>query len=357
MRTLLDCKDSDYFLVGDRSDPDQSIEAWQPPEDKLLFAPCTKITATLIWQRGLVCLAFRRDIDVVIFLGNANFLSTWVAALIAKLTRKRVLFWTHGWIQDERGMKAMIRNLFYRLADGLLLYGHRAKRIGVQNGFAPETLYVVYNSLDYQAQTVIKSRATYSRLKQIREELFPNMHAPVLICTGRLIKPKGFELLLEAMSLLQEQGFKSSLLLVGEGPERTFLTRKAKELGLAVNFYGACYDEVRLAELIMSANVTVSPGQVGLTAMHSLVYGTPVITHNDPDKQGPEWEAIIPGQTGDFFKRGDVRDLADTIHKWCLRPWPDMNVSQACTALIERRYNPSLQREVIGRSVAGLPAD
>lgn len=357
MQALLDCQNSDYFLVGDRSDPDHSIKAWQPPEEKLLFTPCAKITPTLIWQRGLVRLSLRQDIDVIIFLGNANFLSTWVAALLARLTRKRVLFWTHGWLQEERGMKAVCRNLFYRLADGLLLYGHRAKRIGVQNGFAAKTLYVVYNSLDYPTQKEIRVGASYDRLKHIRGELFPNSQAPVLICTGRLVKPKGFGLLLEAMSLLQEQDFKSCLLLVGEGPERQLLTQRAKEFGLTVNFYGACYDEARLAELIMSANVTVSPGQVGLTAMHSLAYGTPVITHNDPVNQMPEWEAIIPGQTGDFFKRGNVKDLADTIRKWCLRSWPDMNVSRACTALIERHYNPAFQKTVIERSVAGLPAE
>ena len=357
MKALLDCQNSDYFLVGDRSDPDHSIEAWHPPEEKLLFAPCAKITPTLIWQRGLVRLALRRDIDAIIFLGNANFLSTWVAAITARLTRKRVLFWTHGWLQEERGMKAAFRNLFYRLADGLLLYGHRAKRIGVHNGFPAETLYVVYNSLDYQTQKEIRMGASYDHLKHIRSQLFPDSHAPVLICTGRLVKPKDFGLLLEAMSLLQEQGFKSCLLLVGEGPERQLLTQRAKELGLTVNFYGACYDEARLAELIMSANVTVSPGQVGLTVMHSLAYGTPVITHNDPDRQGPEWEAVIPGQTGDFFKRGDVNDLADTIHKWCVRAWPDMNVNRACTALIDHHYNPAFQKAVIERSVAGLPAE
>lgn len=100
-------------------------------------------------------LAMRRDIAVIIFLGNVNFLSTWLAALLAMLTRKRVLFWTHGWLRKEQGTKANIRNLFYRLAHGLLLYGNRAKMIGIENGFAKDRMYVVYNSLDYQTQKTI----------------------------------------------------------------------------------------------------------------------------------------------------------------------------------------------------------
>ena len=357
MRELLDCKDIDYFLVGDRLDPDHSIEPWQPPGDKLWLAPCTKITSTLLWQKGLVRLALRRDIDVAIFLGNVNFLSTWVAAILSRLMRKRVLFWTHGWIRKERGIKGTIRNLFYRLAHGLLLYGGRAKTIGVQNGFSADTLYVVYNSLDLQTQTKIRTQVTHDRLRHIRKALFPNSNAPVLICTGRLTKSKDFGLLLSAMSQLQEQGFETCLLLVGEGPEREPLTRMAKDLRLIVHFYGACYDEKLLAELIMSANLTASPGQVGLTAMHSLAYGTPVVTHDDPSSQMPEWEAIVPGKTGDLFKRGDALDLAATIRKWCVNPWPDDDVRSQCMAVIEQHYNPQFQQQVINRAVAGLPAD
>ena len=107
----------------------------------------------------------------------------------------------------------------------------------------------------------------------------------------------------------------------------------------------------------MSANLTVSPGQVGLTAMHSLAYGTPVITHDDPAHQMPEWEAIVPGKTGDLFKRGDALDLAATIRKWCVNPWPDDDVRSQCMAVIEQHYNPQFQQQVINRAVAGLPAD
>jgi glycosyltransferase involved in cell wall biosynthesis len=357
MGALLDCKEIDYVLVGDRSDPDNSIKPWHPPEDKLLVAPCTKVTSTLLWQKGLVRLALRRDIDVMIFLGNVNFLSTWVAALIARLTRKRVLFWTHGWIRNEQGVKALIRNLFYRLSHGLLLYGNRAKMIGVQNGFTGDTLYVIYNSLDYEAQRIARAEITDNHTKQVRGMIFPHSRNPILICTSRLIRLRGLELVLRAMSELQKQGFETSLLLVGDGPEREYLGQMARDLRLAVHFYGPCYDEDRLAELIMSANLTVAPGKVGLTAMHSLVYGTPVVTHNDPAEQMPEWEAIVPGRTGDFFKRGDVHDLAKTIHRWCARPWPDEGVRKQCMEVIDRFYNPQFQRQAINRAVAGLSAE
>jgi hypothetical protein len=91
--------------------------------------------------------------------------------------------------------------------------------------------------------------------------------------------------------------------------------------------------------------------------MQSLAYGTPVITHDDHKAQGPEWEAILPGHTGDFFRRGDVSDLARVIQLWTRRPLPDPAARRACHQLIERFYNPVFQRRAIDRAVRGLPAD
>ena len=357
MQALLNSEDAEYMLVGDRFDPERSIEPWHPPASRFVMAPCKKLSSTLIWQSGIVKMSLRRDIDVMIFLGNVNILSTWFAAGLGRIFRKRVLFWTHGWIRHECGVKAIIRNLFYRLAHGLLLYGNRAKRIGISNGLPEEALYVIYNSLDYQAQKAARAKVSYSRTRQVREMFFPHSNAPVLICTSRLTKERGLDLILNAMSQLQKQGLDTCLLLVGDGSEREPLAQMANHLRLAVHFYGPCYDEDCLAELIMSANITVAPGKVGLTAMHSLVYGTPVITHDDADNQMPEFEAITPGRTGDFFKRDDVGDLARVIKKWIVSPWPNEGTRQECYTIIERYYNPEYQKTVINRAVTGLPAE
>lgn len=357
MQALLNSKDTEYVLVGDRLDPDRSIEPWQPPASRFVMAPCKKLSSTLIWQSGVMKMATRQDIDVMIFLGNVNILSTWLAAGLGRVCGKRVIFWTHGWIRHECGLRAKMRNLFYRLADSLLLYGKRAKQIGRSNGFRTEAMYVVYNSLNYEAQRTARAKMTYERTRQVREMLFPHSNAPVLICTSRLTKLRGLELVLNAMSQLQKQGFDSCLLLVGDGPERVPLEQMANDLCLEVHFYGSCYDEDRLAELIMSANLTVAPGKVGLTAMHSLVYGTPVITHDDADNQMPEFEAITRGKTGDFFKRDDVGDLARVIKKWIAFPWPSEVTRQECYTIIDHYYNPDYQKAIIDRAVAGLPAE
>lgn len=357
MKTLLASKAIDYFLVSDRYEPNNEIEAWQPPKDRWFLSPCIKMGANLIWQKGLLRLATQPETDVIIFLGNANFLSTWCAACVARMLGKRVLFWTHGWIKDERGFKRLMRNLFYRLAHGLLLYGNRARAIGLRNGFSQEQLYVIYNCLDYPQQRNLRDSVCLSRLKSIRSQFFKDPSTPVMVCTGRLNKLKRIDLLLEAMSLLLDKGIRTCLLLVGDGPEEAALQQLAHDRNLKVHFFGACYEEERLAELIMSANLTVSPGQVGLTAMHSLAYGIPVVTHDDSQNQMPESEAIIPGKTGDLFRQGDVVDLARVLDIWVTRPWPDITSRRECIAIMERFYNPQYQASVISRAVAGFPAE
>jgi len=357
MQTLLASEAIDYFLISDLHEPSNEIEAWEPPKDRWRWSPCFRLGANFIWQKGVLRLATQPETDAIIFLGNANFLSTWSSAGLARLLGKRVLFWTHGWVRDERGLKRLVRNLFYRLAHGLLLYGNRAKAIGIRNGFPKENLYVIYNSLDYRHQSELREAIERSRLSSIRNQFFKNAACPVLICTGRLNKLKRIDLLLDAMFLLLDEGLHTSLLLVGEGPEEAALRARALERGLSVHFFGACYEEERLAELIMSANLTVSPGQVGLTAMHSLAYGVPVVTHDDVHNQMPESEAIVPGKTGDLFRHGDVVDLAEVLKRWIHRPWPDATARQECIAIMERFYNPQYQANIIARAVAGCPAE
>lgn len=355
---LLKRKDFECILVGDVKDPnDSSIEPWIPPQDTFVRTPCRKLTSGVLWQTGLIRLITDRDLDVIIFLGNFTFLSTWIAALLAKRKGIRVLFWTHGWLRDEKGIKDAIRTRFYRLAHALLLYGNRAKQIAVRKGFSPHRLHVIYNSLDYKRQKEIRNLISDQRLLALRSKILSDSANSIVVCTGRLTKLKKLDILLNAMASLNQQGHKVCLLLVGDGPERESLERLSLKLNLSVYFYGACYEEASLAELIMCANVAVSPGQVGLTAMHALAYGVPVITHGDLDHQMPECEAILPGRTGDTFQRGDVSDLAQVLKKWILRPWPDIQTRTECTTIIDKFYNPDFQASVISRAVFGNPAE
>lgn len=101
------------------------------------------------------------------------------------------------------------------------------------------------------------------------------------------------------------------------------------------------------AELIYNADLCVAPGNVGLTAMHTMVFGTPVISHNNFPWQMPEFEAIHPGETGDFFEMDNVDSLARTINQWFDSGKSREEVRHACYHEIDTQWNPKFQIEVI----------
>ena len=87
---------------------------------------------------------------------------------------------------------------------------------------------------------------------------------------------------------------------------------------------------------------------VGLTAIHSLMFGTPVITHDDFAYQMPEFEAIQKDVTGDFFSHGHVESLVNTVSNWLDKKTAKREeVRMACFKEIDEQWNPQFQMKVI----------
>ena len=94
-----------YVIFSDRVSNIRSL-ATIPPENSRSVDPNAPLdwrfirnrwlTPNVLWQGGALRVALSREFDTVILLGNMRFLSTWVAALLARATGKRVLMWTHG---------------------------------------------------------------------------------------------------------------------------------------------------------------------------------------------------------------------------------------------------------------------
>ena len=300
------------------------------------------------YQRGIPALLWRREYQTFFMLGDMYSLSSWVVLLSRKLffPKKKIYFWTHGWYGKETAIRKFLKKIYFKAADGVFLYGNYAKRLMVKEGFDERKLFVIHNSLDYDKQLSLRKQLQPSSLYHDR---FGNGH-PNLVFIGRLTGVKRIDLLLRAMAHLNERGCWLNLTLVGDGTERESLTSLARNLGIEsqVWFYGACYDERRNAELIYNADLCVSPGNVGLTAMHTMMFGCPVITHDNFPYQMPEFEAIRQGETGDFFHYGDIASLEDCIGQWLEKHRDDREeVRKACFHEIDTQWNPHFQMEVV----------
>jgi glycosyltransferase involved in cell wall biosynthesis len=302
----------------------------------------TLIRKPIYYQKGILGI-LKEDYSSYLMLGETICVSTWLMLFLSIFYQKKIYLWTHGWYGKESRLKSFLKRIFFSMADGVFLYGNYAKELMIKEGIKEEKLHVIYNSLDYDKQLSLRKSLKPSR---IYFDKFQNYN-PNLIFVGRLTEIKRLDLLLFAIQKLNSESKKFNITFVGDGEKQQSLQKLAKELGLEkfVWFYGSTYNEEELSELIYNADLCISPGNVGLTAMHSMAYGTPVITHDDFANQGPEFEAIKDGSTGTFFSNGNIDSLIESISRW-FSECPDReSVRKQCYEIIDTKYNPHVQLE------------
>lgn len=357
---LCDSCPNEYYVVADETSNINSLSTLSSDEKscgKVISSRWIKvknlwISKNILWQRGIIKIALSKKFDVLIMLGNMYFISTWVAAILAKASGKKVYFWTHGYLRNETGLKSSIRDIFYKMSNGLLLYGHNAKSILIEKGFSKKNLHVIYNSLDYSLQSKLILSIEKEYKNSVQRSLGLADGDSVVIASGRLTQPKRFDLLVDMIKLLNNDGqINCKLLIIGDGPEKANLVNHAEFHGVAdsIIFYGACYDEKELSVLFCLSDVCVVPGDIGLSAIHSLTYGVPVVTHDDFVTHKPEYEAIKNNINGSFYRAGSLSDLVVQVRKWLSND--KSTIFDLCREPIESFYNPHYQALAIQKII------
>lgn len=336
-----------HFYYGYK--PNQSIKSidfttndWQPYNNQIHHIQNTEINKTLVYQSKVLQEIVFKNWDAVVLVGQARILSVWLSAIVARLKGIPVIFWGHGLYGSESYLKKIYLKRFLSLANKVLVYGDFAKNLLLNENFKQENIKVIYNSLDHEVSRSLREKVI---IPDFYHTYFDKGN-PTLIFIGRLTKVKKLNLLLEAMACLAQKGEHFNLMMIGDGEERESLENLANKLKINVHFYGACYQEKEIGQFIANAELCVSPGNVGLTAIHALSYGTPVCTHNDFKNQMPEFEAIQEGKTGCFFDK-NKDNLAETILHW-FKNSPQRNmIRQNCYEVIDTKYNPHVQLQVL----------
>jgi len=310
------------------------IATMPPSAVKRHTALMNRYVGNVLWQHGLTRLVATSDFDVIVLLGNAAHVSSWLAALIARARRRKVVFWTIGWHRPDAGLRKAVRLAFYRLGHQLWLYGDRGRRIGIEMGFPADRLVVVRNSNDLHSVG----------------QTFPAAaeKSATVGLVARLTPAKRVEQLIQAVAVLRGHGFPVKVALAGEGPATSGLRSLASRLRVPVDFVGPLYDSADLSAFYAPLSVTCIPAAAGLSVIQSLGHGVPVVTDDDDNSQMPEAEAVVPGLTGSRFVAGDIDDLARKLQFWigemATRPH---DVAAACRAEIDARWNAETQVELM----------
>ena len=310
--------------------PWDSLQGTEP--GKIRHIPLDNVwlarTGDWVWQAGALRLAWDRTIDVLILDSDPRILSNLLLCLLGRLLRKKILLWGHGIGSRRTWFVRTLKAYLPRLLNGYLFYDSIRAREMISWGLPERYAFVATNSLDTRT------------IRRLSRDWDDEVRSNVLYI-GRLIPEKRVELLLlgfaRAVAGLPPD---VSLTLVGDGPERDRLTKRAGELGIGdrVRFAGEVTQETGLAPFFNTSWVSVSPGHIGLSAVHSLAYGLPLLVA-EGEPHGPEIIAFEPGRNGRSFRNNDPDDLAAALREmW--RDQAGLAAMSACGKLkIEQEFS------------------
>ncbi len=297
------------------------------------------------WQDGTVNLV-NEPYDYYILDGEPYCLSSWAILIYAKLKGKKTVSWSHGWYGREGFIKRLVKKVFYSFFSYLMIYSEYAINLMAKEGFSREKMFCIANSLDSDNEKTIREKLKESN---VYSKHFNNTYPTIIYC-GRIQKVKKLHLIIDSIRILKDEGIITNVVFVGKDIDGVNLPTVAKQKGVAdqIWMYGPCYDDEKLAELFYNASACVSPGNIGLTAIHTLSFGCPAITHNNFANQMPEFEAIKPGITGDFFQEDNSKDLAEKIKPWLTLTSEQREETRRATfAEIDKKWNIHYQIDII----------
>lgn len=141
----------------------------------------------------------------------------------------------------------------------------------------------------------------------------PSFH---IVQVGRLMaSKKGQDILIDAVALLLQKGFKVEATFIGDGADRAELEAQSLRLGIAdrIHFTGAM-DRESIYKSLKDYDIMCHPSRYegfGLTIAEGMAAGLPLVL---PEFGGP-WEVADSGRLCESFRSGDATDCARALEK------------------------------------------
>lgn len=262
--------------------------------------------------RGLGAEIRAADPDVVLATGWNSWLLV-RGALAARMRHRPVLL--RGDSNDlarRSAWKRRLQSIALRRASGVLAVGAANRSFYRNRGVAPEKIFACPHFVENQrfAGAALAARA---HAASHRERLGLPRDATVLVFSGKLQDKKRPGDLLSALALARAGNGDLWLLVVGDGPLRLELEKRA--LDLPVVFAGFV-NQTGLPSLYAASDLLVLPSDAGetwgLVVNEAMACGIPAIVS---DLVGCREDLVVEGETGWSYPCGDVEALAGLLRK------------------------------------------
>ncbi|WP_218220122.1 glycosyltransferase family 4 protein [Nesterenkonia sp. Act20] len=348
LRRLLESSRYDFDLVGrfKNSESSSADTIHSAAEEVLAKVRPLRFSAVrqFWWEHGQIREIWRGEHDAYVIAGRIPTVSAWVASASAALRGRTLIMWGHGWKRPEDGLKRRIRLAFYRLTDGLLVYGDRAKELGSSYGVPAEKIQVIYNSIYPE-----------SKIGAARENDDVAASPATIIYSSRLTARHRLDLLAQALGGMEAEA-RPKVLIVGEGAERPRLEEVFAALSVDAEFLGAVYDYAELRGLYAQADLAVSVGGAGLNVTQAMSFGVPVLAEDGNPDSSPEIEAVIEGVTGRYYQSGDADSLLRVLTELLASPEQLRQLGEASLDVVRDRYTAEKHAEAIENALDVLLA-
>lgn len=267
------------------------------------------------WQAGLSTRGLKRG-DVIVVSSDIHYLSSLWLALRAKLRGISVVWWGHHVSTTSKPFGIKLRFMLMSLlrVDAVLLYTKQGIRWMHEHGYNHPKIFATGNTVD---QLAIKKEIEYYDAVRLRNWQVVNKVSGknyILFCS--VIKEKTrLEQLIEAMASEEWKMRNVNLAVIGDGPSRAKYCEIAKAKGVEdrITWVGATRDQHVMAPWFLCSKLFVYPGAVGLSVLHAMSYGLPVVLNDNPMQNGPEYEALKMGENGFTFRENNVNDLIKVV--------------------------------------------
>ncbi len=166
-----------------------------------------------------------------------------------------------------------------------------------------------------------------------------------ILGSGRIVKQKRFDYLIEAFSKLKNKNLQLVLAGKYEESEKKKLEKIAKKNRVDILFLGS----LNLQELIKVYNLakvtvlTCPKEWFGIVSIEAMACGCPVVAWRD--NAGPE-ETVIDGKNGFLAKPYDVADLTNKIKKVLEKKWVKKDVRKSISKFSEKKVDKKLLSKI-----------
>lgn len=192
--------------------------------------------------------------------------------------------------------------------DYIITISRELKAILVNEYFiSKDKIGTIYTGIRFDRINKLKNIDIQDKLN-----IFNDKNLIKFITMGRLIEEKGYSYLIDAFSKVINELPNSKLLIIGEGPLKTFLDQKIKHLSLdkSVKLLGIIknpFNYIYQSDIFVLSSIHEGLPTVLLEA---LVCGIPIISTNC--KTGPK-EILDNGKYGILINTKDIDDLANNM--------------------------------------------